>query len=225
MISPRQVSSSWFSDGDGRDGDARGSCGRVFEGVSALCILTLNLGTKRVNSWCQLLSVDAGEMIRNGPQMLSLCAGTKRRIHRQPPQQVLAHVCVCVCACASAQITGCNGETRRASSCQWKHVFPLNSTFSPFGVMRLFDLRIGDSQQWISHVSHSVGLFKRMQVHKDVGCLWSSTGGGEQLNIPQSLLKSLTSAKCASRAILWTVFPSPISSARIPLIPCREGRK
>lgn len=99
MISPRQVSSSWLSDGDGRDGDARGSCGRVFEGVSALCILTLNLGTKRVNSWCQLLSVDAGEMIRNGPQMLSLCAGTKRRIHRQPPQQVLAHVCVCLCMC------------------------------------------------------------------------------------------------------------------------------
>lgn len=35
--------------------------------------LTLNLGTKRLNSWCQLLSVDAGEMMRNGPQMLSLC--------------------------------------------------------------------------------------------------------------------------------------------------------
>lgn len=88
-----------------------------------------------------------------------------------------SRTCVCVCACVSAQITGCNGETRRASSCQWKHVFPLNSTFSPFGVMRPFDLRIGDSQQWISHVSHSVGLFKRMQVHKDVGCLWASTGG------------------------------------------------
>lgn len=35
--------------------------------------VTLNLGTKRLNSWCQLLSVEAGEMIRNGPQMLSLC--------------------------------------------------------------------------------------------------------------------------------------------------------
>lgn len=35
---------------------------------------------------------------------------------------------------------------------------------------------------------------------------------------------SLTSARCASRAILCTVFPSPISSARIPLIPCREKK-
>lgn len=35
--------------------------------------VTLNLGTKRLNSWCQLLSVDAGEIMRNGPQMLSLC--------------------------------------------------------------------------------------------------------------------------------------------------------
>lgn len=42
---------------------------------------------------------------------------------------------------------------------------------------------------------------------------------------------SLTSAKCANKAILWTVFPSPISSAKIPLIPCgneeqkRKGKK
>lgn len=69
------------------------SCRRVFAGVSAGALtqqapwsLTLNLGTKRENSWCQLLSVDAGEMIRNGPQMLSLCAGTAKRIHGQPPQ-------------------------------------------------------------------------------------------------------------------------------------------
>lgn len=41
---------------------------------------TLNLGTKRLNSWCQLLSVEAGEMIKNGPQMLSLCVETEKRI-------------------------------------------------------------------------------------------------------------------------------------------------
>lgn len=41
-------------------------------------VLTLNFGTKRVNSWCQLLSVDAGEMIRNGPQMLSLCCRNRK---------------------------------------------------------------------------------------------------------------------------------------------------
>lgn len=31
-----------------------------------------------------------------------------------------------------------------------------------------------------------------------------------------------TSARCASRAILCTVLPKPISSARIPLIPCKK---
>lgn len=51
--------------------------------------LTLNLGTKRLNSWCQLLSVDAGEMMRNGPQMLSLC-GTQNTEHvSDRPQDVL----------------------------------------------------------------------------------------------------------------------------------------
>lgn len=37
-----------------------------------LLIFTLNLGTNLVNSWCQLLSVDAGEIIKKGPQMFSL---------------------------------------------------------------------------------------------------------------------------------------------------------
>lgn len=45
-------------------------------------MLTLNLGTKRVNSWCQLLSVEAGEMIKKGPQMLSLC-NTHTAIERE----------------------------------------------------------------------------------------------------------------------------------------------
>lgn len=35
-------------------------------------IFTLNLGTNLVNSWCQLLSVEAGEIIKKGPQMFSL---------------------------------------------------------------------------------------------------------------------------------------------------------
>jgi len=36
-------------------------------------LITLNLGTNLANSWCQLLRVDAGEIIKKGPQMFSLC--------------------------------------------------------------------------------------------------------------------------------------------------------
>lgn len=54
-------------------------------------MLTLNLGTKRLNSWCQLLSVDAGEMMRNGPQILSLCTTQN------------THTCERLCALALSQ--------------------------------------------------------------------------------------------------------------------------
>lgn len=35
-------------------------------------LITLNLGTNLANSWCQLLRVEAGEIIKKGPQMFSL---------------------------------------------------------------------------------------------------------------------------------------------------------
>lgn len=34
--------------------------------------VTLNLGTNLANSWCQLFNVEAGEIIKKGPQMFSL---------------------------------------------------------------------------------------------------------------------------------------------------------
>lgn len=39
---------------------------------------------------------------------------------------------------------------------------------------------------------------------------------------PRKSYNPLTSARCARRAILCTVLPKPISSARIPLMPCKK---
>lgn len=46
-------------------------------------LITLNLGTNLANSWCQLLRVEAGEIIKKGPQMFSLC---NRHIKKKPTQ-------------------------------------------------------------------------------------------------------------------------------------------
>lgn len=40
---------------------------------------------------------------------------------------------------------------------------------------------------------------------------------------PRKSYNPLTSARCARRAILCTVLPKPISSARIPLMPCKKS--
>lgn len=56
---------------------------RISKRTVLYVLITLNLGTNLANSWCQLLRVDAGEIIKKGPQMFSLCnIHIKKKINR-----------------------------------------------------------------------------------------------------------------------------------------------
>lgn len=118
--------------------------------------LTLNLGTKRLNSWCQLLSVDAGEMMRNGPQMLSLCGTQNTR------------------ACERSRTSWRNIPSHFLPlTAQLKAHICLESATVVLGGRNIASSRLlGTMKNVMSHLMESTGRDvgrKRMQV-LDVGC-------------------------------------------------------
>ena len=99
MIRPRQVSSSQFSDEDGRDEDARGSCGRVLSKVFPLCafspwIWAQSAWTPGASCWAWM----QGRWSGTGPRCC-LSVREQRGEYIDSRHNRCSCVCVSVCMC------------------------------------------------------------------------------------------------------------------------------